>query len=71
VPARLLRGAATVAYFVATQHGLLSISAVLTSLYPAATVVLAVLVLSERLRPVQGVGLALAAPSVSLLATGR
>jgi drug/metabolite transporter (DMT)-like permease len=71
VPAGLFGGAATVAYFVATQHGLLAISAVLTSLYPAATVVLAVLVLSERLRPVQGTGLLLAAASVSLLATGR
>jgi uncharacterized membrane protein len=71
VPAGLFGGAATVAYFVATQHGLLAISAVLTSLYPTATVVLAVLVLSERLRPSQGIGLVLAAASVSLLATGR
>lgn len=66
--AGVLGGAATIAYFVATQLGLLSISAVLASLYPAATVVLAVVVLRERLRPLHSAGLALAAAAVALLA---
>ncbi len=69
IPAGILGGAATIAYFYATQLGLLTISAVLTSLYPAATVALAVLMLRERLRPLQGVGLSLAALSIALLAS--
>lgn len=69
VPAGLLGGLATFAYFYATHLGLLTIAAVLTSLYPAATVVLAVLILRERLRPLQSVGLGLAAVSVALLAS--
>jgi drug/metabolite transporter (DMT)-like permease len=43
-------------YAVATTEGLLSIVAVLGSLYPAVTVVLARLVLAERLTRVQGAG---------------
>jgi drug/metabolite transporter (DMT)-like permease len=69
VPAGVLGGIATGAYFVATQLGILTISAVLASLYPAATVVLAVMVLRERLHPLQGIGLGLAAASVALLAS--
>ena len=66
--AGLLGGLATFAYFYATHLGLLTIAAVLTSLYPAATVVLAVVVLRERLRRLQVAGLGLAAVSVALLA---
>jgi len=57
-------------YLVATQTGLLSIVAVLGSLYPAATVVLARLVLAERLRPMQKVGMVTAIVAAVLLALG-
>jgi len=64
----LLGGGATAAYFVATHIGLLSVSAVITSLYPAATIVPAVVLLHERVRRRQAIGLVLAAVSVALLA---
>lgn len=44
--------------------------AVITALYPAATVVLARAFLAERIGPVQIAGLGLAAVAVSLLAVG-
>lgn len=67
VPAGLLGAAATIAYFAATQLGLLSVSAVLASLYPASTVVLAVAFLRERPGRVQVAGLCLAAIAVVLM----
>jgi drug/metabolite transporter (DMT)-like permease len=60
-------GAATVWYFLSTHTGLLAIVAVVTSLYPAVTVALAVLVLRERVGVTQGVGLALSAVAVILV----
>ncbi|MEO8899256.1 MAG: EamA family transporter [Candidatus Dormibacter sp.] len=63
----VLGGGATVAYFVATHHGLLTVTAVITSLYPVTTVLLALGVLRERLRRVQALGAGLAALAVALL----
>jgi len=57
-------------YLLATRQGPLSIVVTLSSLYPASTVLLARIVLGERLRPwqVTGVGCALAA--VALIVSG-
>jgi drug/metabolite transporter (DMT)-like permease len=55
-------------FAVASTEGLLSIVAVLSSLYPAVTVVLARVVHSERLRPVQGIGVLAAIAGVVLIA---
>ncbi len=54
----------------ATQRGLLSVVAVLGSLYPAATVVLARIVINERMNAIQGVGVVLALSAAGLLAFG-
>ena len=59
---------AIVAFTISTRSGLLSISAVLSSLYPAATILLAATVLHERIRRPQLVGLVLCGVTVSLLA---
>jgi uncharacterized membrane protein len=63
-------GGGTILYFLATQAGLLAVTAVLTSLYPAVTIVLARLLLGERLTAVRLAGLGLAAASVGLIAAG-
>jgi drug/metabolite transporter (DMT)-like permease len=61
---------ATGFYAVATRHGLLSVVSVAASLYPLATVVLARVVLGERVRRVQEVGIAAALTGVVLMASG-
>lgn len=68
--AGLLGGVATTAFLLATQHGLLSVSAVLTSLYPAFTVLLAALVLREHVHRAQAWGLMLCGVAVVLVASG-
>jgi drug/metabolite transporter (DMT)-like permease len=68
--AGLLASAAVLCFLLATQGGLLAVAAVLTSLYPAFTVLLATLVLHERVHRAQGVGLGLCAVAVALVATG-
>lgn len=68
--AGLLDVAANVFYLLSTRHGLLSIVAVITSMYPAATVLLARLVLNERLARSQLAGLACAAIGIAFIAVG-
>jgi drug/metabolite transporter (DMT)-like permease len=57
-------------YALATRHGLLSVVAVASSLYPLATVVLARVLLGERVRRVQELGIAAALTGVVLIAAG-
>ena len=54
-------------FLLAARHGLLSLASVLTSLYPAVTVMLAVGLLHEHTSKVQRTGLALAAASIVLI----
>jgi drug/metabolite transporter (DMT)-like permease len=61
---------ATGLFQVATQQGYLSVAAVITSLYPALTVLLAALVLREQVHRAQALGLAMCAAAVTLVALG-
>jgi len=67
----LLAGAlaslAVLFFLLATSHGLLSIAAVITSLYPAFTVLFAITALREHVHRAQSVGLAFCAASVVLV----
>ncbi|HUY97825.1 MAG TPA: EamA family transporter [Verrucomicrobiae bacterium] len=56
-----------VLYLLAVHRGLLSLVAVLASLYPVSTVLLAWLLLRERLRHLQIAGLACAAAAIALI----
>ncbi len=60
----------TILYFFATHDGFLAVTAVLTSLYPAITIVLARVMLGERLTGLRLAGLSLAAACVALIAVG-
>jgi drug/metabolite transporter (DMT)-like permease len=60
----------TILDFLATNRGLLAIAAVISSLYPAVTIMLARVVLGERLTAIRLAGLTLAAASVALIAVG-
>ncbi len=53
---------------ISTTMGLLSISAVLSALYPVVTVALAAVILHERMKPIQLIGTALALLGVVLIA---
>ncbi len=61
---------ANVLFLLATRTGLLSLSAVLVSLYPVVVVLLARCVLGERLTRVQSCGAVLALGAAGLLAAG-
>ena len=61
---------ANVLFLLATRGGLLSISALLSSLYPVVALLLARRVLKERLNPVQGSGVVGALVAMSLLVAG-
>jgi len=65
-----LGASATAAFLLATQHGLLTVAGILASLYPASTVLLAALVLRERVHRAQGVGLGLCALAIALVVGG-
>jgi drug/metabolite transporter (DMT)-like permease len=58
------------AFLYATHHGLLSIVSVISSLYPASTVLLASVLLREKILRWQAVGLVFAAAAVALVAAG-
>lgn len=58
---------ANLAFLIASRHGLLSLASVLTSLYPAITVLLAMVLLKEHASPVQRIGLGLAVAAVVLI----
>ncbi|RBQ17361.1 EamA/RhaT family transporter [Spongiactinospora rosea] len=68
--AGVLDMSANVLYLLAAQRGLLSLVAVLVSLYPATTILLARFVLRERLRGLQVGGVVMALAAVALIATG-
>ncbi len=65
----LLDVTATAMFMLATREGLLTVVAVITALYPAATVIMARIVLKEHLQALQRYGLGLAVVSVAVLAS--
>src|SRR5690606_41604057 len=65
-----LDAGANVLYFLAAHGGMLSLAAVLTSLYPAITVLLARIAYTERPRAVQQVGMAVAVAGVARVTVG-
>jgi drug/metabolite transporter (DMT)-like permease len=65
--AGVLDAVANVLYVSAARGGLFGMAVVISSLYPGITVLLARVVLGERMRAVQLAGLALAAAGVALV----
>jgi drug/metabolite transporter (DMT)-like permease len=70
VTSGLLGAVATGLFMVASRGSNLTVASVVVSLYPAFTVLLAAAVLRERVHGAQGLGLALCAVSVALVAAG-
>jgi drug/metabolite transporter (DMT)-like permease len=66
----LLDTAAIASFAVATTRGLLSLVSVLTEMYPVVTILLARMVLRERLSRTQAAGVAVAMTGVALIAGG-
>jgi drug/metabolite transporter (DMT)-like permease len=67
--AAVLDSVANVAMLMALHASLLSLAGVLISLYPAATVVLAIVVLRERVTRWQAAGMVLALAAVAIIAS--
>jgi drug/metabolite transporter (DMT)-like permease len=65
-----LAAGATILFLFASQSGLLAVASVLSSLYPAFTVLLAAVVLREPIHRAQSVGLVMALAAVALVAAG-
>jgi drug/metabolite transporter (DMT)-like permease len=63
----LLDSAGNALFIAATRHGRLDVAAVLSSLYPASTVILARVLLKERISKSQGFGIVGALASVALV----
>jgi len=63
----LLDSAGNALFIAATRHGRLDVAAVLSSLYPASTVILARVLLNERISIAQGAGIVGALTSVALI----
>jgi drug/metabolite transporter (DMT)-like permease len=63
----ILDATANLFFLLASRHGLLSLASVITSLYPAVTVLLAIWLLHEHTGRMQRIGLALAAASIVLI----
>lgn len=68
--AGVLDVAANFAYLASTHFGLLTLVAVLTSMYPAVTVLFARLLLDERMVRSQMAGLVLAGLAIALIVLG-
>jgi drug/metabolite transporter (DMT)-like permease len=67
----VLTTAANASFLEATRRGLLSVVAVVVSMYPASTVLLATVLDGERVRRPQAVGLVLAGVALALVTLGR
>lgn len=63
----LLDSAGNALFIAATRHGRLDVSAILSSLYPASTVILARVLLKEKISPRQGAGIVGALAAVALI----
>ena len=64
----VLDAVANILLLIGLRMGELTVMSVLTALYPAGTILLAAVVLKERIAPVQIVGLVLAIAAASMLA---
>jgi drug/metabolite transporter (DMT)-like permease len=62
---------ANIAFLLASRAGMLSIAAAVAALYPGPTVLLARIVLRERLSPLRVAGLVLALAGVALISAGK
>jgi len=66
----VLAAVAMSAFVAASHRGMLAVTGIIASLYPAATIVLAITVLRERVHRTQALGLGLCAVAVALVAGG-